>query len=64
MARDLWGLREITTNNRSKLLQALLAEFLGIFMLNLFGCLAATCGNPAVISLTFGLEVFVIISFS
>ncbi|GAB0089770.1 aquaporin [Sergentomyia squamirostris] len=57
-----FGLQEISPRNRSKFYKALFAEFLGIFILNLFGCLSATCGNPAVISVTFGLEVFMIIS--
>ncbi|XP_059621773.1 aquaporin-like [Phlebotomus argentipes] len=62
MASVKWGFEEISAHKRPKLLRALLAEFLGIFMLNLFGCIAATCGDPAVISIAFGFEVFMIIS--
>lgn len=51
------GFNELSSKE-SNLLRALLAEFVAIFMLNFFGCMAATHGNHTLISLTFGFVVF------
>lgn len=51
------GFNELRSKE-SNLLRALLSEFVAIFMLNLFGCMAATHGNHTLISLAFGFVVF------
>lgn len=51
------GLNEFTSKDE-RLIRALLAEFVAIFMLNFFGCMSATHGTHTMISLTFGFVVF------
>ncbi|KAL9692383.1 hypothetical protein quinque_000049 [Culex quinquefasciatus] len=43
--------------------KAVLAEFVGIFILNFFGCAACThaAGDKTLISLAFGLSVFMVV---
>lgn len=51
------GFNEFTSQDE-RLIRALLAEFVAIFMLNFFGCMVATHGTHTMIALTFGLVVF------
>lgn len=51
------GFSEFTSKDE-RLIRALLAEFVAIFMLNFFGCMSATHGTHTMISLTFGFVVF------
>ncbi|XP_031619869.1 aquaporin AQPAn.G isoform X1 [Contarinia nasturtii] len=52
------GINELSSR-KHKLTNALLAEFVGIFLLNFFACAACTFGDHTMISFAFGLTVFV-----
>ncbi|XP_055715588.1 aquaporin AQPAe.a [Phlebotomus papatasi] len=55
------GINEFSSNG-SNLLKSLLAEFTGIFLLNLFGIFSCLHGTPTMISFTFGLIVFMVVA--
>lgn len=59
MTKYTLGANEITSKS-SNLWKAILAEFIGIFILNFFGCAACTQskGDFVLIALAFGLSVF------
>lgn len=56
------GMDELSGKS-SNIWKAVLAEFVGIFILNFFGCAACThaAGDKTLISLTFGLSVFMVV---
>lgn len=57
------GINEVSLKNNN-IWKAVLAEFLGTFILNFFGCLSCTTGNITAISLAFGLAVFMVVMVS
>lgn len=57
------GINEVSLKNNN-IWKAVLAEFLGTFILNFFGCLSCTTGNLTAISLAFGLAVFMVVMVS
>lgn len=57
------GINEVSLKNNN-IWKAVLAEFLGTFILNFFGCLSCTTGNLTAISLSFGLAVFMVVMVS
>jgi len=54
------GVAEVK-DNKSGLGKALIAEALGLFFINYFGCLSCTTGNSVIISLAFGFVVFILV---
>lgn len=57
------GMDELSGNKSTNIWKAVLAEFVGIFILNFFGCAACThaAGDKTLISLAFGLSVFMVV---
>jgi len=54
------GINELSSS-KYRLPNALLAEFVGIFCINFFACSSCTFGDKTMISLAFGLIVFVVV---
>ncbi|XP_062707372.1 aquaporin AQPAe.a [Aedes albopictus] len=57
------GMDELSGRSSNSVWKALVAEFIGIFILNFFGCAACThaAGDKTLISLAFGLSVFMVV---
>lgn len=57
------GMDELSGHSSNSIWKALVAEFVGIFILNFFGCAACThaAGDKTLISLAFGLSVFMVV---
>uniref|UniRef100_A0A1L8DEF6 Putative aquaporin major intrinsic protein family n=2 Tax=Nyssomyia neivai TaxID=330878 RepID=A0A1L8DEF6_9DIPT len=55
------GINEFSSNG-SNLLKSLLAEFIGVLFLNLFGSFSCLHGTATMISFTFGLVVFMVVA--
>lgn len=57
------GMDELSGKSSNSIWKALVAEFIGIFILNFFGCAACThaAGDKTLISLAFGLSVFMVV---
>lgn len=67
MARSLketLGISELSPSSNNNIYRALLAEFFGIFILNFFGVASCASNNEVVISLAFGLTVYMAVSVS
>lgn len=57
------GINEVSLKNNN-IWKAVLAEFLGTFILNFFGVLSCTSNDKTAISLAFGLAVFMVVMVS